>query len=159
MSGSQGGFFRVESGVLRNISELYSKPGSSIKGQFNALATDTRQVWVFVDDRCTTLEMDSSKKLGVVPHTHISPTISVESSGISDVGANTGATSPGTVAHVAGIRPDWSNPSNATASNDSYATCTFTSQTYSDPLDADNFSFSIPTDATITGIKVTIERK
>ena len=53
----------------------------------------------------------------------------------------------------------WSNPSNAVASDDSYATATIGSSsdvTYY--LQATNFGFSIPAGATIYGIQVNVER-
>jgi len=158
ISAAQGGFYKIENGMLRNISEIYSKPGSSIKGQVNAITSDTRQLWVFVDDRCTTLEHNSNKQLGVVPHTHISPTISVESSAIAAVPQSTGATAVGTGATTSAGKTAWVNPTNIQASDDTYATCT-TNYSYSDYLDGDNLSFAIPTTSTITGIEVIIHRK
>ena len=46
----------------------------------------------------------------------------------------------------------WSNPSNALASDNSYATATVTSIVSSESLRATNFGFSIPSDAIILGI-------
>ncbi len=74
--------------------------------------------------------------------------------------ADTGATSPGTMASVSqGGNSPWSNPDNAKVSDGSYATNTISAggqDTYL--LKATNFGFSIPSGATIDGIKVEIER-
>mgnify|MGYP001281628161 CR=1 FL=1 len=56
----------------------------------------------------------------------------------------------------------WSNPSNITASDDSYSTATFNGGLGGgsfDYLKATNFGFSIDSGATIDGIEVIIERK
>ncbi|MBS1983098.1 MAG: hypothetical protein JST16_02905 [Bdellovibrionales bacterium] len=53
----------------------------------------------------------------------------------------------------------WANASNATTSNNSYATVALTSATVSVNLAATGFGFSIPSDATVTGIKVEWEKK
>jgi hypothetical protein len=46
----------------------------------------------------------------------------------------------------------WSNTSNATTSNNSYATATFSGAATSHYLKFNNFGFNIPSDATITGV-------
>lgn len=53
----------------------------------------------------------------------------------------------------------WTNPANATSSNNVYATRALSSSTDSNYLKATNFGFSIPSGATINGITVEIERK
>lgn len=53
----------------------------------------------------------------------------------------------------------WTNPGNAASSNNSYATATIASGGTSSRLLATNFGFSIPTGATITGVKLEIEAK
>lgn len=74
--------------------------------------------------------------------------------------ADTGATSPGTMASVSqGGNALWTNPDNAKLSNGNYAFAALGSSgadTYL--LKATNFGFSIPTGATINGIVVEIER-
>lgn len=75
--------------------------------------------------------------------------------------SDTGWKSPGTVVDDSSVGEySWSNPSNAKASDDNYATA------YSDPsagdshyLKATNFGFSIPSGSTIDGILVRIERR
>jgi hypothetical protein len=67
----------------------------------------------------------------------------------------------GTFANVTnGTGYDWINPTGAqTADDSSWATTTITnSNSTSDYLQATNFGYNIPTEATITGIKVDIER-
>lgn len=72
--------------------------------------------------------------------------------------ADTGAVSPGTLANdsAAGTNA-WTNPSNAASSNNTYATCATDGLTQY--LKATNLGLSIPTLATILGIKLEIERK
>ncbi|MFA6251576.1 MAG: immunoglobulin-like domain-containing protein [Candidatus Paceibacterota bacterium] len=54
----------------------------------------------------------------------------------------------------------WTNPNNATTSDNTYATLKMEDATYfSDYLRASNFGFSIPAGSTINGIKVNIEKK
>ncbi|MDP2598346.1 MAG: hypothetical protein Q8P49_00780 [Candidatus Liptonbacteria bacterium] len=55
----------------------------------------------------------------------------------------------------------WSNPSNVTSSDDQYATTAVLppSNTPSNYLKATDFGFSIPTEATVAGIVVEVERK
>lgn len=63
----------------------------------------------------------------------------------------------GTQADLAGVGTiTWSNPTNAASSNNSYATAAAGTSHY---LRFSNFGFAIPTDATINGIQVGIERK
>ncbi len=72
---------------------------------------------------------------------------------------SSGPNSPGTVTDVDLFgAPAWSNPSNATSSNDSYATITLGDGGISDFLQATNFGFAIPSGATISGIKAEVER-
>ena len=72
---------------------------------------------------------------------------------------------PGTVADAGAGSPSgstitWTNPGNATTSDDTYATASFTtSLSSSSYLKATNFGFTIPSGSTIQGITVGIERK
>lgn len=72
-----------------------------------------------------------------------------------------GPNSPGTIADDTTLTGNaWSNVSNATTSNDTYATATldtFTAGTHY--LKATNFGFSIPSGATINGIVAAVEGK
>lgn len=52
----------------------------------------------------------------------------------------------------------WSNPGNGTINDNSYATAAVTSTSVSHYLQATNFGFTIPSEATITGVSVTIGR-
>lgn len=76
--------------------------------------------------------------------------------------SDTGAISPETMADDATVGTlTWSNPDNAKVSDNAYADSANTQQSvleYSHYLKATNFGFSIPSDATITGILVGIER-
>jgi hypothetical protein len=79
---------------------------------------------------------------------------------VGGVAATSGPASPGTLSDDSGIGTlSWSNPSNAASSNDSYATVTTGVSGTTHYLKATNFGFSIPSDATIQGISVSIERK
>ncbi len=72
---------------------------------------------------------------------------------------SSGPNSPGTVTDVDLFgAPAWSNPSNATSSNNSYATISLADGQISDFLQATNFGFAIPSGATISGIKAEVER-
>ena len=53
----------------------------------------------------------------------------------------------------------WTNPGNAAASDNVYATCVLAASQQSQILRATNFGFAIPSGATIDGILVEIERK
>lgn len=58
--------------------------------------------------------------------------------------------------------PSWVNPTNAQASDNSYAVCTVEKQHYSDWLRCTNFGFStddIPSGSDIDGIEVKVEHK
>ena len=69
--------------------------------------------------------------------------------------------SPGTLADddTSGTET-WSDPTNAAASDDSYATNSRSgTSVQTHRLKATNFGFSIPTGATIEGIEVSVERK
>jgi hypothetical protein len=72
---------------------------------------------------------------------------------------NTGAKLPGTVASF-GAGNNWINPSNASGSDNQYASSylPFSGGNVSAQLRATNFGFAVPTNATITGIVVTIEK-
>jgi hypothetical protein len=71
----------------------------------------------------------------------------------------TSATSPGTCADDAAVGDDaWSNPSRATASDNSYSTAADSNATETHYLKCTNFSFAIPAGATINGITLEIER-
>lgn len=74
--------------------------------------------------------------------------------------ASQGPNSPSTLANDNSIGSvAWSNPSNAGASDNSYATAVLTTGTIGNYLKATNFGFSIPSGATIDGIVVEIEKK
>jgi hypothetical protein len=74
-----------------------------------------------------------------------------------------GPNSPSTVADNGGGAYSWSNPSNATSSNNSYAVCSGISDgpdaALSNRLKATGFGFAIPTGATITGVVAEFEIK
>ena len=76
----------------------------------------------------------------------------------SPVSTNTGAISPGTTSDqfITGVA--WSNTDNIKVSDDIYATAT-TGATATDNIAAYNLGFTIPSDATIVGIKVEVEAK
>jgi hypothetical protein len=71
-----------------------------------------------------------------------------------------GPNNPTAGASVTGVGTvAWSNPTNIYSDNSSYATVALaTSSTISNYLQASGYGFSIPTDATISGISVTINR-
>jgi len=74
--------------------------------------------------------------------------------------ADTGATSPGTMANDSSTgTTEWTTVDNAKASDDSYAHVAFPSDGNTQLLKATNFGFSIPSGATIDGIVVEIEEK
>jgi len=71
-----------------------------------------------------------------------------------------GPSNPGTTADDATVgSATWSNPNNSQSSNNWYATATIADNGASHYLKATNFGFSIPTNSTINGILVGIERK
>lgn len=75
---------------------------------------------------------------------------------MTTVGPNNG----GTFANVSlGSIYQWATPSNAQYSDNIYSTTFSDSGSDPDYLQATNFSFAIPSDATITGITVGIEKK
>lgn len=75
----------------------------------------------------------------------------------SDTGAKNGTTFASV--SFSGSDHSWSNPSNAATSNNSRATSTITSSSnVTDYLRSTGFGFTIPSDATVTGIEVSIER-
>lgn len=67
--------------------------------------------------------------------------------------------SPSSCVQVADNRNDWTNAGNALSSNNSYATVSLTGNERSDYIECTNYGFAIPTNATIDGIVVSIERK
>lgn len=71
----------------------------------------------------------------------------------------TATASPGTLTSDSGVGSvAWTNPSNASSSDDSRATATiFTSQTHY--LKTTNYGLSVPVGATIDGIVVTVEKQ
>lgn len=71
--------------------------------------------------------------------------------------ASQGPNSPGSVTNVTFTGIAWTNPSNAATNNSSYATVPLNNGEQSDYLNATNFGFSIPSDATITGVQVDIK--
>ena len=73
--------------------------------------------------------------------------------------ATAGPTAPGTLASDSSIGAvAWSNPGNAAASDNSYATAVIgAAVTPSEYLKVTNFGFAIPTGATIDGITVAVE--
>lgn len=74
--------------------------------------------------------------------------------------ASQGPLAPTTLVSTETGNEDWANPTNATPSDDAYATSSFTLFTspFSDYLDVTAFPFSIPGGAVIDGIVVDIER-
>jgi len=88
-----------------------------------------------------------------------SPTVEIVEEVI--LGADSGARSPGTMADDATVGTrTWTNPTNIASSNDSYATASGgITVNYSHYLKATNFSFTIPSGATINGIVAEFERK
>lgn len=73
--------------------------------------------------------------------------------------ASEGPRSPSWAANVAGAGQDWTSPTNVYTSNDVYAESFLDVSQYTDLLRATSFGFSIPSDATVDGIVVEIERK
>jgi hypothetical protein len=74
--------------------------------------------------------------------------------------ATIGPNSAGTVVDDSAVGTvSWTNPSNATASDNSYAVATFTVASTTHYLKATNFGFSIPAGANINGIQIDVERK
>ncbi|KKN35391.1 hypothetical protein LCGC14_0784180 [marine sediment metagenome] len=70
-----------------------------------------------------------------------------------------GPRNPATAVNVPGAYPDWFYTTNVFASDNSRAEQELTiDDTFGDPLLATNFGFTIPTGATIDGVKVEIER-
>lgn len=74
--------------------------------------------------------------------------------------ATTGAVFAGTGATSGGNGSSWSNPTRVSANDNSNTTSSISGNgtTYSETLHATNFGFSIPSDATINGIQVSIGR-
>lgn len=71
--------------------------------------------------------------------------------------ASQGPNSPGSVSNVTFTGIAWTNPSNAATNNSSYATVALNNGEQADYLTATNFGFSIPSDATITGVQVDLK--
>ncbi|UAY52835.1 hypothetical protein [Ferruginibacter albus] len=77
--------------------------------------------------------------------------------GVTSVGPGEGFSNTG--ADGSGIGSvSWSNPGNVISNDNSYATATVTSSSASHYLQATNYGFTIPTEATIKGITVTVGR-
>ena len=73
---------------------------------------------------------------------------------------STGYLSPGTLADDAAVGThDWTNPTNAASSNDTYAQILDLDDTISHYLKATNFGAAVPTGSTILGIEVSFEKK
>ena len=73
--------------------------------------------------------------------------------------ASSGPNSPGTMADDATVGTvAWSNPDNAKVEDGAYAICGIASIVTYHYLKATNFGFSIPTGATINGIKIEIKQ-
>lgn len=79
----------------------------------------------------------------------------------SALASDSGALSPGTMADDATVGTvAWTNPNNAMASDNVYATCALNGTTgVSHYLKATNFGFAIPAGATINGILAEFEKK
>jgi len=73
--------------------------------------------------------------------------------------ASSGPNNPsGTATETGGGTVDWTNPGNITSSDDNRATAVLGKGDTSYYLKGTDFGFSIPSDATIQGIKVEIEK-
>ena len=80
--------------------------------------------------------------------------------GVAFSSGGSGGLSPGTVADDSAHGfSAWSNPGNAAASDDTYATCSLVTGMASHYLKATNFGFAIPSGATIEGIILEVEKK
>lgn len=67
--------------------------------------------------------------------------------------------SPGTLANDSSEGTTaWNNPGNAAASDDNKAGCTLVGVSTTQLLKCTNFGFSVPSDATVDGIQVSVER-
>jgi hypothetical protein len=71
--------------------------------------------------------------------------------GPNNAGTGSNVNGPGTMS--------WSNPGNITTAGSPYATASLTAHATSEYLEGTNYGFSIPTNATIVGIQVTINRQ
>lgn len=71
--------------------------------------------------------------------------------------ASQGPNSPGSVSNVAFTGIAWTNPSNVVSNNTTYSTVALSNGQQADYLSATNYGFSIPSDATITGVQVDIK--
>jgi hypothetical protein len=71
--------------------------------------------------------------------------------GPKNAGTGSNVNGPGTIS--------WSNPGNITSAGSPYATASLTAHATSEYLEGTNYGFSIPTNATIAGIQVTINRQ
>lgn len=73
--------------------------------------------------------------------------------------ADSGASAPVTAASDPAVGTDpWVNPGNAVESNDTYATVAAAADIITEYLKLTNYGFAIPSDATIDGIEVSVER-
>jgi len=159
------GLYRLRGARLDNLTSLVSRPSVSLNGKVHALASDPMQLWAFVGDRLLSLNPNEDGRL--IPFNHLGPSISTEVAGtLASSQKNTGATSAGTGANRDSTTGgSWASVSNITASDDSRARMEIVSLESATPdpgsktdhLQATNFSFSIPTGASIDGIKVEIE--
>src|SRR5690606_1876727 len=72
--------------------------------------------------------------------------------------ATEGPNSPGSAVNASAAATPWSTPSNAVASDNSSAVAALAALAFSDRLELSQFGFSVPSNATIDGIEVAIER-
>uniref|UniRef100_A0A6M3KZZ9 Uncharacterized protein n=1 Tax=viral metagenome TaxID=1070528 RepID=A0A6M3KZZ9_9ZZZZ len=74
--------------------------------------------------------------------------------------ASAGPNSPSTLVSDSTIGTEvWANPTNASASDNSYATASLAINEISEYLMVTGFGFSLPSDASVTGIYAEVERK
>ena len=80
--------------------------------------------------------------------------------GTGTVSSNTGAHSPGTTSEIdSGSYIDWANTDNVKASDDVWATSSLNKNERTETILVTNFSFDVPSNATITGIIVQVEAR
>jgi hypothetical protein len=153
------GFARIIGGSALEELNVFDRPQAGAKGVVRAIAGDAHQLWCVVDN---SLYSVIERGNDLIPHRR-SPTTSMSSQSATEFGAvtaNSGAKNAGTGTNRNSAYEAWSNVSNISSSNNAYATVAHDSGlNYSDHLQATNFSFTIPTDATIKGVYVRIERK
>jgi len=105
----------------------------------------------------------STDNVGIAETAHNSGTIQIDKIAPSDgssSGSPTGPNNSGTGADLSGVGSIiWSSPENIVSDNNSYASAVLpNSSAISHYLSGTNYSFSIPSGATINGIRVTIGR-